>query len=155
VWIYPLHRDVRGIVSATFPHPLLTGRDDAVADVNTVELAGAGGLLEALRKLRDPRSKRGIRHQIASILTMVAAATISGCRGFRSVADYVADLPPEALTRLGARRHPITGCPVPPSEATIRRTVTDIDADRRTPSSGPGCTRNSTLGSWPRRPGGV
>jgi hypothetical protein len=82
-----------------------------------------------LGELSDPRSKRGIRHRIASTLTMVAAATISGCRSFRSVADYVADLPPEALTRLGARRHPVTGGPVPPSEATIRRTVKDIDAD--------------------------
>ena len=111
VWMYPLHRDASGILSATFPHPLLTGRDDHVADVNTLELAGAGGLLEALRELSDPRSKRGIRHQIASTLTMVAAATISGARSFRSVADYVADLPPEALTRLGARRHPVTGAP--------------------------------------------
>jgi hypothetical protein len=29
----------------------------------------------------------------------------------------------------GARRHPVTGGPVAPSEATIRRTVKDIDAD--------------------------
>jgi hypothetical protein len=129
VWMYRLHRDASGILSATFSHPLLTGRHDAVADVNTLELAGAGGLLEALRELSDPRSKRGIRHQIASVLTMVAAATISGARSFRSVADYVADLTPEALARLGARRHPVTGQPVPPSEATIRRTVKDVDAD--------------------------
>jgi hypothetical protein len=127
--MYPLHRDVRGILSATFAHPLLTGKHDHVADVNTLELAGPGGLLEALRELSDPRSKRGIRHQIASVLTMVAAATISGARSFRSVADYVADLPPEALTRLGARRDPRTGQPVAPSEPTIRRTVKDIDAD--------------------------
>jgi hypothetical protein len=100
-----------------------------VADVNTLELAGAGGLLDALRELTDPRSKRGIRHQIASVLTMVAAETISGCRSFRSVADYVADLPPEALARLGARRHPVTGRAVAPSEATIRRTVKGVDAD--------------------------
>lgn len=129
VWMYPLRRNARDVLSAMFPHPLLTGRDDDVADVNTLELGGAGGLLDALRELSDPRSKRGIRHQIASTLTMVAAATISGARSFRSVADYVADLPPEALTRLGARRHPVTGCPVAPSEATIRRTVKDIDAD--------------------------
>jgi hypothetical protein len=129
VWIYPLHRNASGILSAPFPHPLLIGKDDRVADVNTLELGGAGGLLDALRELSDPRSKRGIRHQIASILTMVAAATISGCRSFRSVADYVADLPPEALTRLGARRHPVTGGPIAPSEATIRRTVKDIDAN--------------------------
>jgi Druantia protein DruA/DDE_Tnp_1-associated len=129
VWLYPLHRDVRSILSATFPHPLLTGKDDHVADVNTLELGGVGGLLQALGELRDPRSKRGIRHRVASTLTMVAAATISGARSFRSVADYVADLPPEALARLGARLHPLTGRPVPPSEATIRRTVKDIDAD--------------------------
>jgi DDE_Tnp_1-associated len=129
VWIYPLHRNAGGVLSATFPHPLLTGKDDHVADVNTLELGGAGGLLEVLRKVTDPRSKRGIRHQIASTLTMVAAATISGARSFRSVADYVADLPPEALARLGARRHPVTGRPVAPSEATIRRTVKDVDAD--------------------------
>jgi hypothetical protein len=129
VWMYRLHRDAGRILSATFPHPLLTERHDAVADVNTLDLAGAGGLLEVLRALSDPRSKRGIRHQIAAILTMVAAATISGARSFRSVADYVADLPPEALTRLGARRHPVTGQPVPPSEATIRRTVKDVDAE--------------------------
>jgi hypothetical protein len=87
------------------------------------------GTRDILRELSDPRSKRGIRHQIASVLTMVAAATISGARSFRSVADYVADLTPEALARLGARRHPVTGQPVPPSEATIRRTVKDVDAD--------------------------
>jgi hypothetical protein len=129
VWMYPLHRDARAILSATFPHPLLIGKDDHVADVNTLELGGRGGLLDALRELSDPRSKRGIRHQIASTLTMVAAATISGARSFRSVADYVADLPPEALTRLDARRHPVTGRPVAPSEATIRRTVKDINTD--------------------------
>jgi hypothetical protein len=129
VWMYRLHRDAGRILSATFPHPLLTGRHDAMADVNTLDLAGAGGLLEALGELTDPRSKRGIRHQIASTLTMVAAATISGARSFRSVADYVTDLPPEALTRLGARHHPVTGRPVAPSEATIRRTVKDVDAD--------------------------
>jgi Domain of unknown function (DUF4338)/DDE_Tnp_1-associated len=129
VWMYPLHRHARGVLSAMFAHPLLTGRADDVVDVNTLELASEGGLLEALSELSDPRSKRGIRHQIASTLTMVAAATISGARSFRSVADYVADLPPEALSRLGARRHPVTGRPVAPSESTIRRTVKDIDAD--------------------------
>jgi hypothetical protein len=129
VWMYPLHRNARSVLSAMFAHPLLTGRADDVADVNTLELASEGGLMEALSELSDPRSKRGIRHQIASTLTMVAAATISGARSFRSVADYVADLPPDALARLGARRHPVTGRPVAPSESTIRRTVKDVDAD--------------------------
>jgi Domain of unknown function (DUF4338) len=62
VWMYLLHRNARSVLSAMFPHPLLTGSDDDVADVNALELAGAGGLLEALGELSDPRSKRGIRH---------------------------------------------------------------------------------------------
>jgi hypothetical protein len=155
VWTYRLHRDAGRILSATFPHPLLTRSDDDVADVNTLEPAGAGGLLEALRELSDPRSKRGIRYQIASVLTMVAAATISGARSFRSVADYVADLPPEALSRLGARHHPVTGRVVAPSEATIRRTVKDVDADEADTIVGPGCTRNYRPDSCSRKPGGV
>jgi hypothetical protein len=60
---------------------------------------------------------------------MVAAATLAGHRSFRSVADFVADLPSDALARLGARQDRLTGRCVPPSEPTIRRTVKDINAD--------------------------
>ena len=60
---------------------------------------------------------------------MVAAATLAGATSFRSVADYIGDLPPEALERRGARRHPRTRRFVAPSESTIRRTVTSVDAD--------------------------
>jgi hypothetical protein len=48
---------------------------------------------------------------------------------FRSVGDFVADLPQAALARLGARWHPVRCCYIPPNEATIRRHVQMIDAD--------------------------
>jgi urease gamma subunit len=128
VWLYQLHRDARRALSAPFPHPLLAV-DTRGVDVNTLPITGDGGLLSVLERLTDPRAKRGIRHKVASILTMVAAATLAGHRSFRSVADWVTDLPQDALARLGARRHPGTGRWVGPSEATIRRTVKDIDAD--------------------------
>ena len=99
------------------------------ADVNALPLAGSTGLLAVLSGLTDPRKKRGVRHQVASILTIVAAAALAGCRSLRSVADFAADLPPDALQRLGARRHPVTGMFIAPSEPTIRRTVQGIDAD--------------------------
>jgi hypothetical protein len=50
-----------------------------VADVNTLELAGAGGLLEALGQLSDPRSKRGacqgvcVRDLVAFPVDLVAS----------------------------------------------------------------------------------
>lgn len=128
VWLYLLRKDAPEVLSAPFPHPLLS-RKEQVAELNTLALAGEGGLLGALEKLTDPRAKRGIRHHVAAILTMTAAATLAGCRNFCSVADFVADLPQDALARLGARQHPVTGRRVPPSEATIRRTVQKVDAD--------------------------
>jgi hypothetical protein len=129
VWLYPLHRHASRILSAQFPHPLLSN-DIRGVDVNTLPITGDGGLLAVLEGLTDPRKKRGIRHNVATILTMVAAATLAGHRSFRAVADWVADLPQDALARLGARREPLTGRCVPPSEATIRRTVKDVDADQ-------------------------
>jgi hypothetical protein len=129
VWLYPLHRHARRILSAPFPHPLLSN-DIRGVDVNTLPITGDGGLLWVLEGLTDPRKKRGIRHKVATILTMVAAATLAGHRSFRAVADWVVDLPQDALARLGARREPLTGRYIPPSEATIRRTVKDVDADQ-------------------------
>lgn len=128
VWLYLLRPDAAGILSGTFPHPLLTTKEQ-VADLNTVPLAGDGGLLSVLAKLTDPRRARGIRHRVAAVLTMVAAATLAGCRSIRSVADFVEDLPQDALERLGARKHPLTGRRIPPSEPTIRRTLKQVDAD--------------------------
>jgi hypothetical protein len=128
VWVYPLHRHAPAILSAVLPHPLLSNTSGGV-DVNTLPIAGQGGLLTVLEGLTDPRKKRGIRHSIAAILTMAAAATLAGNRGFRSVADWVADLPQDALARLGARKHRRTGRFIAPSEATIRRNVKNVDAN--------------------------
>jgi hypothetical protein len=132
VWLRPLHRHAAQILSAPFDHPLLTREENPVIDLNALPFSGGrASLLEALAAVADPRRKRGIRHQIAATLTMVAAAGLSGCgRSFRSVGDFVADLPQEALARLGARRHPVTGRYVAPNESTIRRHVQMIDADQ-------------------------
>lgn len=94
------HRQAR-LVSGPLPHPLLSA-DRKGIDVNTAALADAGGLLTVLGRLTDPRSKRGIRHRVASILTIAATATLAGCRSLRPIADFAADLPQDALERLGA-----------------------------------------------------
>ena len=61
---------------------------------------------------------------------MVVAAGLSGCaRSFRSAGDFAADLPQDALERLGARWHPVKRRYIAPDEATIRRHVKMIDAD--------------------------
>ena len=132
VWLRPLHRRAAAVLSAPFDHPLLARKENRpVIDLNALPFTGErASLLEALAKVSDPRKKRGIRHQIAATLTMVAAAGLANCgRSFRSAGDFVADLPQDALARLGARWHPVRGCYIPPNEATIRRHVQMIDAD--------------------------
>jgi len=86
VWVYLLHRDAPAILAAAYRHPLLAPRGGV--DVHTVALAGDSGLLGLLEGLTDPRQKRGIRHRVAAVRTMVAAATLAGATSFRSVADY-------------------------------------------------------------------
>jgi len=138
VWLRPLHRHAAGILSAPFDHPLLTCREAHVIDLNALPLSGGrASLLEALERVTGPRARRGIRHTIASTLAMVAAAGLSGSgRSFRSAGDFVADLPQEALARLGARFHPVKGCYIAPSEATIRRHVQMTGADQAGAAAG-------------------
>jgi Domain of unknown function (DUF4338)/DDE_Tnp_1-associated len=138
VWVRPLHRRAAEILSAPFDHPLLTREEAHVIDLNALPLSGGrASLLEALEQVTDPRARRGIRHSIASTLAMVVAAGLSGSgRSFRSAGDFVADLPQDALARLGARFHPVKGRYIAPNEATIRRHVQMIDADEADTAAG-------------------
>jgi hypothetical protein len=130
VWLRPLHRHAAQILSAPFDHPLLFRSESGMVDLNTLALSGEPeGLLETFKQLKDPRKARGIRHQIASILTMCVAAALAGAKSFTATAEEIEDLPQEALARMGARRHRKTGEYLAPSEPTIRRVVQAIDAD--------------------------
>jgi predicted transposase YbfD/YdcC len=84
-----------------------------------------------LGQLIDPRKRRGVRHRLATVLAIALAATLAGARSFTAIAEWAADAPTEALTRLGARRRP-------PSEATIRRVLTRLPAD----------TLDTVIGTW-------
>jgi hypothetical protein len=92
---------------------------------------GRLSLLKALEQITNPRARRGIRHSIAATLAMVVAAGLSGAgRSFRSVGDFTADLPQDALARLAARFHPVQRRYIAPNEATIRRHMQMIDAEQ-------------------------
>jgi hypothetical protein len=85
-------------------------------------------LLTVFGGLADPRSPRGIRHELASVLTITVLAVLAGARNFREAGDRATELPPDLLIAAGARIHPATAAPQPPSSATIGRIVADIDA---------------------------
>ncbi len=71
----------------------------------------------------DPRKRRGVRHPLAAVLTVVVCAVVAGARSFVAIAEWVADLPDELAQTLDTDRRR-------PSESAIRRLLGKLDADR-------------------------
>jgi predicted transposase YbfD/YdcC len=80
-------------------------------------------LRAALSDVPDPRHRRGRRYPWPVLLTLVAAALVSGQQGLRAIGQWVA----EHAEELG----PLLDLPPGrvPSAATLRRTVQAVDVD--------------------------
>jgi hypothetical protein len=129
IYVYPLHRNARQLLSAPFPAPELSGGRKPMVDLNRVNWGGSNGLLAQLEQLKDPRKRRGIRHSATSTLAIAACAVLSGARNFLAIGEWAADLSQDLLCRLGCRFHPEKRIYIPPSEPTIRRQLQIVDAD--------------------------
>jgi predicted transposase YbfD/YdcC len=105
--------------------PISPVRDEDTA----VGLADVARLHALFAQVTDPRRPRGIRHQLAAVLTVTAFAVLAGARNFREAGDRVADLPAPLLRAAHTRRDPRTGELVAPSGSTLRRVVEEIDVD--------------------------
>ena len=86
-------------------------------------------LIEALKALRDPRFKRGIRHRKISILAIAICAVLCGARNYAAVAQWASHRTQNQLKRLWCRFNQNTQRYQPPSEPTIRRLLQCIDAE--------------------------
>lgn len=83
----------------------------------------AAGLPAALACLPDPRARRGVRHQLAVVVSAAVCAVVAGYRSYTAIAEWVADVPASTVAALGMdpdRR---------PSEAMIRRLLQALDPD--------------------------
>lgn len=112
IWTKMLRRDALRLLTCDFDHPLLDKRRKTLMtaiDLNSVDLDSENGLLARLATVTDPRMRRGIRHSIVSILGIAAIGTLRGARSFRALGETAAELPQEALERLGARISPASG----------------------------------------------
>ena len=126
VWVRPLRPQARESLTAAFlPPSHFPGKETLpMLDVNRLPLEGAGGLIEMLRTLVDPRKRRGVRHPLVTVVAISVCAALSGARSFKAVAEWAKDLNRDTLRRLGSQRWR------PPSEPTVRRVLQKLDADR-------------------------
>jgi predicted transposase YbfD/YdcC len=87
-------------------------------------------LVARLRQVPDPRRLRGLRHPLLVILVLTACATlVVGNDGVTAIRQWAARTPQEVLHRLGARRNPLTGRYLVPSERTFRRVLQAVNGD--------------------------
>jgi hypothetical protein len=129
IFVKPLQKDAREILSAPFLPPEFTGGEKAMVNLNEVSIDTRGGLLDYLAKIQDPRKPRGIRHTQVSVLAVAVCALLSGAKSFIGMGEWAANLSQELLKRLGCRYSDRHGKHVPPSEPTLRRTIQSVDAD--------------------------
>jgi len=80
--------------------------------------------MEAFAEVPDPRDPRGVRHSVATVLTLTLTAVLAGSRTLLAIAEWIQDADRDALSRLG-----IGADQVLPSESTIRRSLAMSDAD--------------------------
>ncbi|MFB7186940.1 ISAs1 family transposase [Streptomyces sp. NPDC056230] len=87
-------------------------------------------LLRRLAQVPDRRARRGLRHPLVVVLVLTACATlVVGGDCVAAIWQWAARSPQDKLARIGARRDPLTGRYLVPSERTFRRVLTDLDAD--------------------------
>lgn len=103
----------------------------SLTQVRPVEVSTevAGDLLQALGRLPDPRRGGGRRHPLGFVLgVLTASVACAGFESFAGAAQWAAGASREVLLALGAAPDPLTGAVLAPSEATIRRIATGVDA---------------------------
>lgn len=133
VWVRPLRPGAVAALTAPFPPPCSPLREEefGMLDANRLPLQGAGGLMDLLQGVPDPRHRRGVRHPVRTVVALAVCAAVAGARSFTAIAQWARGVSPAALRRLGATRR------TPPSEPTIRRVLQQVDADRLDAQLGP------------------
>ena len=84
-------------------------------------------LFDHLRQVPEFRSARGVRHALASVLALAAAARLAGARGPSAIAEFAARLDQRQLGAVRAFRSPTTGRLTAPSRASMHRILSGID----------------------------
>ena len=89
--------------------------------------AAATGLLAALARVGDPRSRFGRHYPLASVLALAACAVTCDANGFTAIAQWAGDLSEQQRARFGLVRGRYTRRIRTPSERTFRALLAAVD----------------------------
>lgn len=84
-------------------------------------------LRQLILGLPDFRTAAGLRHNLATILSITICATLCGARSYLAIAEWASRCSQSMLRRFRARYDGDTKRFIPPSEPTIRRVLQNID----------------------------
>lgn len=129
ILVRPLRPEARQVLSDPFSNPKLFKEEGIMVDIRKLDIDGKRGLIEYLRLVHDHRKKRGIRHRAISILAISVCAVLSGARNYLSIAEWAARCSPSMRAKLWCPKSHKTGKLETPSEPTIRRFLSEADAE--------------------------
>jgi len=128
LWVHPLQPQACAWLSAESLPPELAAQVPEPAPRCPYKSAQLGSLWQSFHdQLTDPRARRGKRHQLATILTIAAAATVVSERGPKGFAKFAAALSQPQRRHLRCAPHKKTGQLIVPSEPTFRRAFKRLD----------------------------
>jgi hypothetical protein len=125
-----LRRDAKALLcAAEFPAAWQTYERELTAR-SPVKTEHSRSLVEAFAQVPEFRNARGVRHPLPSVLACAACGVLAGAKGIAEMAEVVAGMERRQLRALRCYRRRATGRYEPPSESTLRRVFSGIDAER-------------------------
>jgi hypothetical protein len=104
VYVYPLCKEAKQLLNADFiPYDFV--RVEREGNMKKLKEFPVEGLMQEIRRVRDPRKARGIRHASEVVLGIAVCAVICGARSYRAIGDWAKALRIEDLRRFGSRRY--------------------------------------------------
>ena len=131
LWVRALGAGALEQVRAAALPPALADPQGPLSPACPVSTPRLDSLWEWFYKLMtDPRDPRGVRHNLASLLVLIALAVVAGCKGVHAIAQFAQSLNHAQRRRLRCRPH--WGRPREydvPSERTFRRLLKRVDPE--------------------------
>jgi hypothetical protein len=126
LFVRKLRRDALKILKAEeFPAAYRAGQIEPkpLCKIKVPELAS---LFELFNTMEDHRRKAGRRYPLACILSICAAAVLSGARDYQAIADFANGLSKQQRRRLRCWRDPHTGKYEVPTKTTFWNVLSSI-----------------------------